>query len=119
MIDEDFDNIKKVCKLVGLDKKIKSLEKGYDTVIGEDASILSGGEKQRLAIARALLSKTKILLLDEITSSLDSTSSEQIAQLLVKLKNKMTIIMITHDNKMALNADLIYTLKNKKLVLKK
>ncbi len=119
MIDEDFNNIKKVCKLVGLDKKIKSLEKGYDTVIGEDASILSGGEKQRLAIARALLSKTKILLLDEITSSLDSTSSEQIAQVLVKLKNKMTIIMITHDNKMALNADLIYTLKNKKLVLKK
>lgn len=116
MINDNMDEIKRVCKLVGINKKIDSLEKGYDTVLREDATNLSGGEKQKLAIARALLNKSKVLLLDEITNNLDDESKESIIKLIEKLKGKYTILMITHDSKVKSGADSVFKLTKGKIV---
>lgn len=110
IIDDNFNHIKEVCKQVGLSEKIEQLENGYDTIIDGDATNLSGGEKQRLAIARALLSDTKIILLDEITNNLDNKSIKDIIKLLHSLKNKYTIIIITHNQNIMKNSDRIIVL---------
>ena len=116
MIDDNMDHIKEVCELVGLDKKIESLEKGYQTVLREDGTNLSGGEKQKLAIARALLAKTKILLLDEITNNLDTETIDSIIDSIEKLKGKYTILMITHNLDILKFADRIIVLDQGKIV---
>lgn len=75
-----------------------SLPLNYDTSVGEAGSLLSGGERQRIALARCLLKEAKILLLDEVTSSLDSYNERLVMELIGKMKKKygLTIIMITH-----------------------
>ena len=116
LIDNNFDNIKKVCKMVGLDKKINSLEKKYDSMLNDDATNFSGGEKQRLAIARVLLTNTKVILLDEITNNLDRDAINSIKELLNKLKSKYTIIMVSHDIELIKNSDRIIILENGKII---
>lgn len=111
LIDNDLKHIKEVCKLVGIDKKIESMPNGYDTKITSDANNLSGGEKQKLAIARALLAKTKVLLFDEITNNLDNDTIKSILNLILKLKDKYTIVMITHNRDILSNADRIIMLE--------
>jgi len=111
IINEDFSCIKEACAKVGIHKKIIKLEKGYDTILDEDATNLSGGEKQRLAIARAILSNTKIILLDEITNNLDSKNVKAIIKLLKEMKTEYTIIMITHDKNITEEADRIIVLE--------
>lgn len=115
VINDDFDNIKRCCKLVGIDEKINSLELGYDTILNEDGDNLSGGERQKLAIARALLTNCKVILLDEITNNLDKPAREDIKKLIEKLKQKYTIIMITHDLDMVKSADQIIVLEKGKI----
>ena len=112
IIDDNFAHIKDACKKVGLSEKIEKLKKGYDTIIAEDAADLSGGEKQRLAIARALLSQSKIILLDEITNNLDNKSIKEIIKLLHEIKKEYTIIIITHDRNIMKNTDRIIVLDN-------
>lgn len=116
LIDDDFEHIKKVCKEVGIDKKIESLKQGYDTKLMEDGINLSGGEKQKIAIARALLSKTKVLLLDEITNNLDKESTSSIIELITRIKDKYTIVMITHNLEIMKKADRIIILEDGKIV---
>jgi ABC-type bacteriocin/lantibiotic exporter with double-glycine peptidase domain len=116
IIDDNFENIKSACKMVDLDKKIESLENGYDTVLEEDATNLSGGEKQRLAIARAILAKTKVILLDEITNNLDTESTNAIHTLIESMRKDYTIIMITHNLEISKSADRIIVLDNGKIV---
>ncbi len=116
LIDNNFGNIKRVCKIVGLDKKINSLEKKYDSILNDDATNFSGGEKQRLAIARVLLTNAKILLFDEITNNLDRDAIKSINELIDKLKGKYTIIMITHDIECIKNSDRIIILKKGKII---
>ena len=76
--------------------------------IDESVSNLSGGEKQRLALIRELASKPKILILDEVTSSLDTDTISKVIQNLQKLKGKMTIIIVTHQNEYLSIADAVY-----------
>ena len=87
---------------------IQKLENGYQTIIGENGVKLSGGEKQRLSIARAFLKKSKIILLDEATSSLDSETEEKIQKALNELTKNKTTIVIAHRLSTILNSDKIY-----------
>ncbi len=99
----------------GLTELIK--EKGKDYRCGENGSNLSGGEKQRISIARALINKSQLLLLDEVTSSLDNETSSLITNQLLELNNT-TIIMITHrlDEEVLNKFDQIIVMKNGKIV---
>lgn len=118
LIDSNFQNQIEACKRVGIHDKILSLPKGYNTVIGEEQHLLSDGEKQLLALARALLSKSEILLFDEITSNIDPTTTTLIANLLIDLKTDHTIIMITHKPEMMSIADRIIVMENGKVECK-
>ena len=96
LIDPDINNINKACQQAEIDEYIMSLPKQYDTILSDGALNFSGGQQQRLAIARALLKNSKILLFDEITSALDEKTSYEIFQTLIKLKKTHTILMISH-----------------------
>ncbi len=89
---------------------IKKLENKYQTMIGENGVRLSGGEKQRLSIARAFLKDSKIILLDEATSSLDSETEEKIQRALDKLILNKTTVVIAHRLSTILNSDKIYVM---------
>ncbi len=86
----------KNCKLCAFHDYVMSLPKGYDTFIGEGGVILSGGLRQRLAIARALMKKSKIILLDEATSSLDNETQDFIKNSIQKISADYTILIIAH-----------------------
>jgi len=95
---------------------INNLENGFETMIGENGVKLSGGEKQRLSIARAFLKKSKIILLDEATSSLDSETEEKIQKALTKLTLNKTTIVIAHRLSTILNSDKIYVVDSGKII---
>ena len=86
---------------------IKKLDDGFSTYIGENGTRLSGGEKQRLSIARAFLKKSEIILLDEATSALDSETEQQIQMALDKLVTNKTTIVIAHRLSTILNSNKI------------
>tara|TARA_Y100000768_G_scaffold113266_1_gene83451 strand:- start:6915 stop:8690 length:1776 start_codon:yes stop_codon:yes gene_type:complete len=91
-----------------LDEFIKQLPEGVDFKVGENGIKLSGGQKQRIGIARTLYSNPKILVLDEITSSLDSNTSASLLKSLNNLTGKITIIYISHNNQVINNANTVY-----------
>jgi subfamily B ATP-binding cassette protein MsbA len=95
---------------------IDNLEDGYQTMIGENGVKLSGGEKQRLSIARAFLKKSKIILLDEATASLDSETEDKIQKALNELTQNKTTIVIAHRLSTILNSDNIYVVENGKII---
>ena len=94
--DADREEIITAAKACHAHSFIKRMPDGYDTVIGEDGGTLSQGQKQRLAIARALYSEPDILVLDEATSALDMDTEKEICSVLDELKGKTTIIVIAH-----------------------
>ena len=89
---------------------INNLEKKFETIIGENGVKLSGGEKQRLSIARAFLKNSKIILLDEATSSLDSDTEDKIQKALNILTSNKTTVVIAHRLSTILNSDKIYVM---------
>lgn len=105
--DVTLDEIKKACKVACLDEYIESLPDKYDTIIGEGGVNLSGGEKQRLAIARALIQDTRIILFDEATSALDNETQEKIATAINNMKDDYTILIIAHRLSTVINSDRI------------
>lgn len=103
-------NISNALELANADEFIKNLPDKIDTIVGDRGNKLSGGQKQRLALARALLANPKILVLDEATSHLDVESERLITKSISKLKNRMTIIIITHKLNINLDADYVYVI---------
>jgi ATP-binding cassette subfamily B protein len=90
------EEVLKASKKAHVDEFVKTLEKGYQTMVGERGVKLSGGQKQRVAIARAFLKNAPILVLDEATSALDSISEEFIQDALFKLMKDKTVIVVAH-----------------------
>ena len=89
---------------------IMALPDGYDTMVGEGGSTLSGGEKQRISIARAILKDAPVLLLDEATSSLDPENEVEVQQAIEELVKDRTVVMIAHKLKTIAGADQIIVL---------
>ena len=117
LVKEDVteEEIKEALHLSCLDKLIEKLPEGIDTIVGEGGVNISGGERQRLAIARALVQKTEIILFDEATSSLDNETQSEIQKAIDNMKNEYTIMIIAHRLSTIINADRILFLNNGKI----
>jgi subfamily B ATP-binding cassette protein MsbA len=114
--DATDDEIEEVAKKSFASEFIEKLPNKYDTVIGENGTRLSGGEKQRLSIARAMLKKSPIILLDEATSSLDADTESKIQEAINLLTRGRTTIVIAHRLSTILNSDKIYVIDNGEIV---
>ena len=114
--DATDDEIFEVSKLSFCDEFINKLPNKFDTLIGENGVRLSGGEKQRLSIARAMLKKSSIILLDEATSSLDTETETKIQEALKFLTKNKTTIVIAHRLSTILNSNNIYVIDSGRVV---
>ena len=110
--DASKDDVYESSRLSMCEDFIKKLDKGFDTIVGENGTRLSGGEKQRISIARAFLRKSKIILLDEPTSSLDSETENKIQIALKKLTENKTTIVIAHRLSTIKSASKIFVIDN-------
>ena len=99
----DFKKIEKVLKQTSLDKFINSLPNKLETIVGSNAKKISGGQAQRIALARALYRDPEILILDEATSSLDAKTENEIIEYIYSLKNNKTIIIVSHNEEILNN----------------
>ena len=115
-LDASENEIIEAAKLSYCDEFIKELPQKYDTIIGENGIRLSGGEKQRISIARAMLKKSQIILLDEATSSLDSETEEKIRSAIDILTKNKTTVVIAHRLSTVLNANKIFVVENGKIL---
>ena len=102
------DEIITACKLANIHDTILSLPQGYDTQCGANASHFSGGQKQRLCIARALVRRPRLLLLDEPTSALDAEAEKSLQETIESLRGKMTIVVVAHRLCTVQKADQIF-----------
>ena len=115
-LDASDDEIFEAAKLSHCEEFIKNLPEKYETLIGEDGVRLSGGEKQRISIARAMLKKSSIILLDEATSSLDSETETKIQNALKILTKDKTTIVIAHRLSTILNSNKIFVIDSGKII---
>jgi len=119
--EEDIDDsiVKKSIKISNLEKLVKSKKKKINFFIGENGSMLSGGQIQRVGIARAIYRNFQILILDEATSALDNNNEKKILNNLQLIKSNSAIIVITHKEKLSKYFDVVYRIKNGKLLKNK
>ena len=114
-LDASEDEIFEAAKLSFCDEFINKLPNKFDTIIGENGIRLSGGEKQRLSIARAMLKKSKIILLDEATSSLDAETESKIQEAIKFLTKNRTTLVIAHRLSTIMNSNKIYVVDDGKI----
>ncbi len=115
-LDSSEEEILKAAKLSHCLEFIDKLPKKFDTMIGENGARLSGGEKQRLSIARAMLKKSKIILLDEATSSLDAETESKIQEAIKLLTKNRTTLVIAHRLSTIMNSKTICVVDKGKIV---
>ena len=115
-LDASESEIIEAAKLSYCDEFINELPQKYETIIGENGIRLSGGEKQRISIARAILKKSQIILLDEATSSLDSETEEKIQSAIDVLTKNKTTIVIAHRLSTVLNSNKIFVVESGKII---
>lgn len=104
------EEIMAAAKLAGVDRFLAGCPEGLDRQVGQFGSKLSGGQRQKLSIARAILTQAEYLILDEPTASLDIISANEVAETIENLKHRMTVIMIAHQPRIIRNADHIIVL---------
>ncbi|MBP3233341.1 MAG: ABC transporter ATP-binding protein [Eubacterium sp.] len=114
--EASMDEVIDAAKKAACHDFIMSLPDGYETVIGEGGATLSGGEKQRIAIARAIMKDAPIIILDEATANVDPENEKELTEAIENLTKEKTIIMIAHRLKTVRNADQILVLDNGKIV---
>ena len=117
-LDATEEEILEAAKLSHCDEFIDKLPNKLDTIIGENGTRLSGGEKQRLSIARAMLKKSKIILLDEATSSLDAETESKIQEAIKLLTKDRTTLVIAHRLSTVMNSKTICVVENGKIAAK-
>lgn len=115
-VDRNIKNQIEACKRAGIHEFIQSLPSGYNTILRENGSNISGGQKQMISIARTLLTSSEILLLDDITTSLDPDTAKFVPKILGDLKKDHTIIMITKKPELMKYADRIIVLDKGRIV---
>ena len=111
----DYKFLDEVCQKTGLNKLISGLKEKYETNVGENGLGLSGGEKQRIGIARLLYAKKEILIFDESTSNLDETNKKRFIETINKLSSSNTIIIISHDKDVIKECNKKYQINDGKL----
>lgn len=114
--DATNEELLRVAKLSSCDEFIEKLPNKYDTLIGENGIRLSGGEKQRVSIARAMIKRSSIILLDEATSALDTETESKIQNALKILTESKTTIVIAHRLSTILNSNMIYVIDSGKII---
>lgn len=114
-VDKNISNQIEACKIAGIHDFIDSLPSGYHTILRENGSNISGGQKQMISIARTILSDAEIILLDDITTSLDPDTAKLVPKLINRLKKDHTIVMITKKPDLMRSADKIIVLDNGKI----
>lgn len=114
--DASDTDIMAAARLAGVDEIIERLPQGLDTPVGEGGARLSGGELQRIAIARALIKDAPILLVDEATAALDAENQAVIAEALARLRGRCTLVVIAHQLSTVAMADQIVVLENGQIV---
>ena len=117
-LDASEEEIIEAAKLSFCDEFVSTLPKKYETLIGENGVRLSGGEKQRLSIARAMLKKSEIILLDEATSSLDADTEQKIQEAINLLTKNRTTLVIAHRLSTIMNSKIIYVVEKGKIIAK-
>tara|TARA_B100001540_G_scaffold200716_1_gene176779 strand:- start:8 stop:1747 length:1740 start_codon:yes stop_codon:yes gene_type:complete len=115
-LDASDEEIFEAARLSHCNEFIEKLPNKFDTVIGENGTRLSGGEKQRLSIARAMLKKSKIILLDEATSSLDAETESKIQEAIKLLTKNRTTLVIAHRLSTIMNSKTIFVIDDGKVV---
>lgn len=105
-----MDEVRKAAKLAEIDTFIENLEAGYNTIITDGGNSLSGGQKKRVALARALIKEADLLLLDEITSALDEATAIKIFETLQKISKEKAVLFITHSQDIMKYADYVVTI---------
>mgnify|MGYP001982345300 CR=1 FL=1 len=115
-LDATEKEIIEAAKLSNCEEFINELPEKYETIIGENGIRLSGGEKQRLSIARAMLKESKIILLDEATSSLDTETEEKIQNAINHLTKGKTTLVIAHRLSTVINSNKIYVIEKGEVI---
>lgn len=118
LVDSDKKRQIRACKLAGIHDDIMKLKDGYDTKLVSDGGNLSAGQKQLLSLARTLLSRSEVLLFDEVTSALDPASTNRIIEVLKELKKDHTVIMITHKPELMALADRLFIIDGGRIAAK-
>ncbi len=116
--EASMDEVMEAARKASCHEFISALPNGYDTVIGEGGATLSGGEKQRIAIARAIMKDAPIIILDEATANVDPENEKELTEAIENLTKQKTIIMIAHRLKTVRNADQIVVIDKGKIVQK-
>tara|TARA_B100000575_G_scaffold10020_1_gene7379 strand:- start:3967 stop:5697 length:1731 start_codon:yes stop_codon:yes gene_type:complete len=113
----DYKLLIKALEESQLSEFVNSLEKGYNTKLGEKGSQISGGQKQRIGIARSLYKKSKVIIFDEATNALDKMTEKKIMELIKNLSKNKTIILVTHNSKNLSICDEVYKINQGKISL--
>ena len=114
--DATEEEMNRALELAAAEEFVSGLPKGLDTILGDRGVLVSGGERQRIALARALLLKPTLLILDEATSSLDSENEKRIQNAIETLHGQMTILVISHRLSTIRGADIIHVVEGGRLV---